>query len=392
MLERILVSFRDERSADETFGAWIDRQEPGRLQPAGRRPRRAAARARDAAVPPPGPAPPRFVGPAWLEAHLSDPTVRVVEVSRDPALFPASRITGAIAIDAESLDAAHDGRDLLAALGATPDDLIVLYGDRENRDAALAYRLLHDAGHTALRLLDGGRRRWIGEGRPVEAGDAPLALVIEASEAAPTGDEVPSDAVVLDVAEAEADATVTDAVRLPGTGGSRGRRPPRPARPAQAVRGGGRRAAGAARRDRGADAPGGGHRLVRAARGARLPVRRRRRGRCLRHGGRTVTYVIAEPCVDVMDRSCVEVCPVDCIHESGRMLVIDPEECIDCGACEPECPVEAIFPEDAVPLAWDDFVRITHAYGDGLETVANLVAERVAAYPPPPIEGHRTVG
>ncbi len=53
-----------------------------------------------------------------------------------------------------------------------------------------------------------------------------------------------------------------------------------------------------------------------------------------------------------MDRSCVDVCPVDCIHfEEGvdRMLFINPEECIDCGACEPACPVKAIFPEDAVP-------------------------------------------
>ena len=49
-----------------------------------------------------------------------------------------------------------------------------------------------------------------------------------------------------------------------------------------------------------------------------------------------MTYIIAEPCVDIKDRSCVDVCPVDCIHEFDRLLVIDPEECIDCGACEPE--------------------------------------------------------
>ena len=61
-----------------------------------------------------------------------------------------------------------------------------------------------------------------------------------------------------------------------------------------------------------------------------------------------VTYIIAEPCIDLKDRSCVDVCPVDCIHEAAD-TVIDPEECIDCGACEPECPVEAIFPEDALP-------------------------------------------
>lgn len=65
-----------------------------------------------------------------------------------------------------------------------------------------------------------------------------------------------------------------------------------------------------------------------------------------------MAYVIAEPCVDVMDTACVSVCPVDCIRlEEGvdRKLFIDPNECIDCGACEPECPVNAIFPEESLP-------------------------------------------
>ena len=75
-----------------------------------------------------------------------------------------------------------------------------------------------------------------------------------------------------------------------------------------------------------------------------------------------MTYIIAEPCIDIKDRSCVDVCPVDCIHEYERILVIDPEECIDCGACEPECPVEAIFPEDALPEKWEPFVKINYAY------------------------------
>jgi ferredoxin len=69
----------------------------------------------------------------------------------------------------------------------------------------------------------------------------------------------------------------------------------------------------------------------------------------------TMAYVIAEPCVDVMDTACVSVCPVDCIHlEEGvdRKLYIDPDECIDCGACEPECPVNAIFPEESLPAEW----------------------------------------
>jgi NAD-dependent dihydropyrimidine dehydrogenase PreA subunit len=71
-----------------------------------------------------------------------------------------------------------------------------------------------------------------------------------------------------------------------------------------------------------------------------------------------VTYIISEPCIDIKDKSCVDVCPVDCIHEANRLLVIDPEECIDCGACEPECPVTAIFPEEDVPANMKQFVQI----------------------------------
>ena len=86
-----------------------------------------------------------------------------------------------------------------------------------------------------------------------------------------------------------------------------------------------------------------------------------------------MTYIIAEPCIDIKDLSCVDVCPVDCIHEFDRMLIIDPEECIDCGACEPECPVEAIFPEDALPDKWNAFVEINYAYSGGAEAVNPLV-------------------
>ena len=65
-----------------------------------------------------------------------------------------------------------------------------------------------------------------------------------------------------------------------------------------------------------------------------------------------MTFVITEPCIGTKDRSCVDVCPVDCIHDDGdddKILYIDPDECIDCGACEPACPVNAIFAEDDVP-------------------------------------------
>lgn len=88
---------------------------------------------------------------------------------------------------------------------------------------------------------------------------------------------------------------------------------------------------------------------------------------------RRMTYIIAEPCIDIQDRSCVDVCPVDCIHEFGRMLIIDAEECIDCGACEPECPVEAIFPEDALPEKWEPFVKINYAFPAEKEQIDPLV-------------------
>lgn len=70
-----------------------------------------------------------------------------------------------------------------------------------------------------------------------------------------------------------------------------------------------------------------------------------------------MTYVIAEPCIDVVDRACVEECPVDCIYEGERALYIQPDECVDCGACEPVCPVQAIFYEDDLPDSWQPYLK-----------------------------------
>jgi NAD-dependent dihydropyrimidine dehydrogenase PreA subunit len=70
-----------------------------------------------------------------------------------------------------------------------------------------------------------------------------------------------------------------------------------------------------------------------------------------------MTYVIAVPCVDVLDRACVDECPVDCIYEGQRSLYIHPDECVDCGACEPVCPVEAIYYEDDVPAQWGASIK-----------------------------------
>ena len=87
-----------------------------------------------------------------------------------------------------------------------------------------------------------------------------------------------------------------------------------------------------------------------------------------------MTYVIAQPCIDLKDKTCVDVCPVDCIYETERMLVIDAGECIDCGACEPECPVEAIYPEDALPEKWLAFVQVNAVWTDGgAEAVAEAL-------------------
>jgi NAD-dependent dihydropyrimidine dehydrogenase PreA subunit len=85
-----------------------------------------------------------------------------------------------------------------------------------------------------------------------------------------------------------------------------------------------------------------------------------------------MTYIITEPCEGECNTACVEVCPVDCIYPPdgfsfsrkdkvkmknvNEQLYIHPEECIDCGACQPECPVEAIFPDDEVPEKWKHFI------------------------------------
>jgi NAD-dependent dihydropyrimidine dehydrogenase PreA subunit len=83
-----------------------------------------------------------------------------------------------------------------------------------------------------------------------------------------------------------------------------------------------------------------------------------------------MAYIITEPCIGTKDSSCVDVCPVDCIHprkdesdfEASTMLFIHPDECIDCGACVPACPVEAIFPLDETPRQWAGFIRKNAEY------------------------------
>ncbi len=80
----------------------------------------------------------------------------------------------------------------------------------------------------------------------------------------------------------------------------------------------------------------------------------------------SMTHIIAEPCIGTKDASCVDVCPVDCIHptkdeeefEEAELLYIDPDTCIDCGLCVDECPVQAILPEEDIPDDWQKYVQI----------------------------------
>jgi len=71
-----------------------------------------------------------------------------------------------------------------------------------------------------------------------------------------------------------------------------------------------------------------------------------------------LTHIITEPCIGVKSADCVDVCPVDCIHEGESMFFIDENECIDCQQCVPACPVEAIFSEDEVPDEWNKFIEM----------------------------------
>jgi len=103
-----------------------------------------------------------------------------------------------------------------------------------------------------------------------------------------------------------------------------------------------------------------------------------------------MTYVITLPCVDVKDKACIEECPVDCIYEGDRMMYIQADECVDCGACEPVCPTEAIYYEDDVPEDQNkfkqlnvDFFKVLGSPGGAAKTgKTRNDPEFVAALPP----------
>ena len=75
-----------------------------------------------------------------------------------------------------------------------------------------------------------------------------------------------------------------------------------------------------------------------------------------------MAYIIAEPCINVKDKACTEVCPVNCIYEGKDQLFIHPDDCIDCGACEPVCPVKAISATDDTPDQWKSFIELNKQF------------------------------
>ncbi|MCH7814074.1 MAG: ferredoxin family protein [Planctomycetes bacterium] len=77
-----------------------------------------------------------------------------------------------------------------------------------------------------------------------------------------------------------------------------------------------------------------------------------------------MAHIVAEPCIKCKYTDCVAVCPVDCFHEGVNALVIDPETCIDCGLCIPECPTKAIYTDEDLPDKWSDYIEINAKYGE----------------------------
>lgn len=95
-----------------------------------------------------------------------------------------------------------------------------------------------------------------------------------------------------------------------------------------------------------------------------------------------MTYVIGLPCVDVKDKSCIDECPVDCIYEGERMLYIHADECVDCGACEPVCPVEAIAYEDDVSEQNYPFMAVARQLFDDIGSAGGATKFGLVADPP----------
>lgn len=87
-----------------------------------------------------------------------------------------------------------------------------------------------------------------------------------------------------------------------------------------------------------------------------------------------MTYIVTEPCIKCKLTDCVEVCPVDCFYEGENFLVIHPDECIDCGLCVPECPVDAIVPEDEVPRGQEEYLDLNARLSEQWPNIAEKKA------------------
>ena len=84
-----------------------------------------------------------------------------------------------------------------------------------------------------------------------------------------------------------------------------------------------------------------------------------------------MTFIVGESCIKCKLGDCVEVCPVDCFHEGPNMLVINPDECIDCALCEPECPVDAIFADDEIPEGQEVFEELNRELSETCPVISH---------------------
>ena len=96
---------------------------------------------------------------------------------------------------------------------------------------------------------------------------------------------------------------------------------------------------------------------------------------------RPMPYVVAQPCINCKHTDCVEVCPVDCFYEGPNFLVIHPDECIDCNACVPACPVEAIYADDELPDEWAHYAEWNAHLASQWQTLGYNITEKKPALP-----------
>ncbi len=90
-------------------------------------------------------------------------------------------------------------------------------------------------------------------------------------------------------------------------------------------------------------------------------------------------YVVTSACIGSKDESCIEVCPVDCIYDIGKMLAVHPDECIECGACQPECPVGAIVPDSELGPEQAGFAEVNSTLREGPEAAATALTAALAS-------------